>query len=99
MKCVVLLSRCLVVFLMLVTCILGVAWRQNTLGVITTTKDATLAVPTGLVKRVGDRSVILHWDLLVGSHLAGYHVYRAPSATGLLEPSRGLQRANHFVDF
>ena len=34
-----------------------------------TPKDAALVVPTGLVKRVGDRSVILHWDPLVDSHL------------------------------
>src|ERR1043166_7179416 len=99
MKCVMLLSRCLVLFLMLLTCILGVAWRQGTLGIITTTKDAALAVPTGLVKRVGDRSIVLHWAPVVDSHLAGYHVYRAPSATGPLAQLRGILPTNHFVDF
>src|SRR5215831_10396224 len=99
MKCVVLLSRCLVLFLMLVTCILGVAWRQDTLGVITPTKDTALAVPTGLVTRVGDRSVMLHWEPVVDTHFAGYRVYRVPSLTGLLEHPRGLLLANHFVDF
>ncbi len=58
-----------------------------------------MAVPTGLVKRVGDRSVILHWDPVVDAHLAGYHVYRVPSLTGLLEQPRGLLVTNHFVDF
>src|SRR5215813_13347338 len=99
MKCVMLLSRCLVLFLMLLTCILGVAWRQNTLGVTMTTKDAALAVPTSLVKRIGDRSVMLHWDPVVDSRLAGYRVYRVPSLTGLLEQPRGLLLTNHFVDF
>jgi hypothetical protein len=94
-----LLIRCLVLFLMLLICIVGVAWRQDTLGVITTTQDAVLAVPTGLVKRVSDRSVIVHWDPVVDSHLAGYHVYRVPSLTGLLEQPRGLLLTNHFVDF
>src|ERR1043166_7973655 len=99
MKCVALLNRCLVLCLMLLTCFVGVAWRQNTLGVITTTKNAAMPVPTGLVKRVGDRSVILHWEPVVDSHLAGYHVYRVPSLTGLLEQPRGLLLANYFVDF
>src|SRR5215510_870833 len=99
MKCVMLLSRCLVLCLMLLTCTLGVAWRQGTLGIIMTTKDATLAVPTGLVKRVGDRSIVLHWDPIVDSHLAGYHVYRAPSATGPLAQPRGILPTNHFLDF
>jgi hypothetical protein len=99
MKCVMVLSRCLVLFLMLLTCTLGVAWRQGTLGIVTTTKDAALAVPTGLVKRVGDRSIVLHWDPIVDSHLAGYHVYRAPSATGPLAQSRAMLSTNHFVDF
>ncbi len=56
-------------------------------------------MPTGLVKRVGDRSVILHWDPIVDAHLAGYRVYRVPSLTGLLEQPRGLLLTNHFVDF
>jgi hypothetical protein len=78
---------------------LRVAWRPNTLSIITTTQNAVLAVPTGLVRRVGDRSVILHWDPIVDAHLAGYRVYRVPSLTGLLEQPRGLLLTNHFVDF
>src|SRR5262244_637016 len=88
MKCVVLLSRCLGLFLMLLACILGVAWRQDTLGVSTKTGNAAIAVPTGLVKRVGDRSVILHWDPVVDSRLAGYHVYRVSSEAGPSEQYR-----------
>jgi hypothetical protein len=84
---------------MLLPCILGVAWRQDTLDVLTKTHDAALAVPTGLVKRVGDRSVTLHWAPIVDSHLAGYHVYRVSAATGLLEQPRSLLLTNHFVDF
>jgi len=84
---------------MLLTCILGVAWRQGTLGIITTTKGAALAVPTGLVQRVGDRSIVLHWDPVVDSDLAGYHVYRVPSATEPLAQPRGILPTNHFVDF
>jgi hypothetical protein len=99
MKCATLLIRCLVLLLMLLPCILGVAWRQDTLDVLTKTHDAALAVPTGLVKRVGDRSVTLHWAPIVDSHLAGYHVYRVSAATGLLEQPRSLLLTNHFVDF
>jgi hypothetical protein len=66
---------------------------------MTKTADAALATPTGLVKRVGDRSVILHWDPIVDSRVAGYHVYRVPSGSGLLEHSRDLLLTNHFVDF
>ena len=87
------------VLFMLLTCILGVAWRQGTLGIVMTTKDTALAMPTGLVKRVGDRSIVLHWDPVVDSHLAGYHVYRVPSAPGPLAQLRGLLPTNHFVDF
>ena len=53
----------------------------------------------GLVKRVGDRSVILHWDPVVASGLVGYHVYRAPSATEPFEPYSVTLPTNHFVDF
>jgi hypothetical protein len=69
------------------------------LDVLTKTQDAPLAAPTGLVKRVGDRSVILHWAPIVDSHMAGYHVYRTSSATGLVKQPRGLLLTNHFVDF
>ena len=62
-------------------------------------EDAALAVPTRLVTRVGDRSVMLHWDPVVDAHLAGYRVYRVPSLTGFLEHPGGLLLANHFVDF
>jgi hypothetical protein len=53
----------------------------------------------GLVKRVGDRSVILHWDPIVDAGLAGYHVYRGPSATGPFKQHSATLPGNHFVDF
>jgi hypothetical protein len=68
------------------------------LGVITTTEATALAAPMGLVKRVGDRSIILHWDPIVGSSLAGYHVYREPSAPRLVERSNSLLLTHHSVD-
>ena len=98
-KWVMLSRRYAVVCCMLVICLGGGVWRHHTLRVMTTAKDATLAVPTGLVQRVGDRSVMLHWEPVGDAHLAGYRVYRVPSLTGLLEHPRGLLRANHFVDF
>jgi hypothetical protein len=58
-----------------------------------------MPTPTGLVARSGDRSVILHWNPIVDSRLAGYHVYRLPAATGLSEPTRGRLLTPHFVDF
>jgi hypothetical protein len=58
-----------------------------------------MAVPTGLVKRVGDRSVILHWDPVVDSGLVGYHVYRISSETGPSEQHCVTSPTNHFVDF
>jgi len=53
----------------------------------------------GLVERVGDRSVVLHWDPVVGSGLAGYRVYRAASAKEPFEPHSVTLPTNHFVDF
>ena len=99
MKCVMLWIRCSVVFLLLLTCIVGVGWRQSTLGGITNPETAAVPVLTGLVQRVGDRSVMLHWDPIVDSRLAGYHVYRVPSAPRLVERSSRLLLTNHFVDF
>ncbi len=58
-----------------------------------------MAAPTGLVQRVGDRSVILHWDPVAASSVAGYHVYRAPSATAPFERRSGTLPTSHFVDF
>jgi hypothetical protein len=93
------LARCLALPLVLFALIGGAAWGQDTAGVITKTEDASMAVPTGLVKRVGDRSVILHWDPVVDSGLVGYHVYRKSSATSPFEQHRVTLPTNHFVDF
>jgi hypothetical protein len=75
------------------------AWGQDTVGGITPTEKAVLGVPQGLVPRVGDRSVILHWDAIVDAGLAGYRVYRAPAATESFEPQSAILHTNHFVDF
>ena len=59
-----------------------------------------MVVPMGLVQRIGDRSVIHHWDPIVDSRLAGYHVYRVPSTAGLVEEQQKVTLpTNHFVDF
>jgi hypothetical protein len=100
LKRMVRLTRCLVLSLLLWTFTVGAAWGQDTAGIVTKTEDAAMVVPRGLVQRVGDRSIILHWDPIVDSHLAGYHIYRVPSATGLVEEQQRVTlRTNHFVDF
>ena len=63
----------------------GTAWGQATTGATTNIEDAAMAVPTGLVQRIGDRSVILHWDTVDDSDVSGYQVYRAPSPTAPLK--------------
>jgi hypothetical protein len=72
---------------------------QQHMALATPSQDAVLAAPTGLVQRVGDRSVILHWDAIADARLAGYHVYRAPSALGPFTRQGGISPTNHFVDF
>jgi len=41
-----------------------------------------IAAPTGLVSRVGDRSIVLHWNKNGEANLAGYRVYRALASGG-----------------
>lgn len=38
--------------------------------------------PSGLVSRLGDQTVVLHWDKNIDADLAGYRVYRAAASTG-----------------
>jgi hypothetical protein len=99
LKRIVWLTRCLALSLVLFAFAVGAAWGQDTAGVITKTEDAEMVVPTGLVKRVGDRSIILHWDPIVDSRLAGYHVYRVSSEAGPSEQYRVTLPTNYFVDF
>jgi hypothetical protein len=94
-KWVMLSRRYAVVCCMLVICLGGGAWRHHTLRVMTTAKDATLAVPTGLVQRVGDRSVMLHWEPVGDAHLAGYRVYRVPSLELFLNRKEPSSTAQH----
>ncbi len=60
---------------------------QHTLWVddirFVTKPDTTLPpAPTGVVIRSGDRSIVLHWDWLTASSVAGYHLYRSTTRTG-----------------
>jgi hypothetical protein len=99
LKHIVWLTRCLALTFMLFTCTVGAAWGQDATGTLTKPQDAAMAVPTDVVRRVGDRSVILHWAPVLESGLAGYRVYRAPSATEPFEPHSVILPTNHFVDF
>src|SRR5215475_13891156 len=93
------LTCCLALTFMLFALTVAAAWGQDPAGTITKTQDAAMAVPMGLVTRVGDRSVILHWDPVVDSGLAGYRVYRAPSAAKPFERHSVILPTNHFIDF
>src|SRR5919108_4817935 len=93
------LTRCWALSCVLLACTVGAAWGQNTAGAMTQTQGAAMAVPMGLVERVGDQSVILHWDPVVASGLVGYHVYRAASPTEPFERHSLTLPTNHFVDF
>jgi hypothetical protein len=44
----------------------------------------TLALqpPTGLISRIGDQSLVLHWEPVRESNLAGYRVYRSLASGG-----------------
>jgi hypothetical protein len=98
LKHIVGLTRGLALSLALFAFTVGAAWGQDTAGITMKPKDASMVAPIGLVKRVGDRSVILHWDPVVDSSLVGYHVYRAPSATGPSERHSVTLPTTHFVD-
>src|SRR5712691_4156310 len=98
LKRIVWLTRCLVSSFLLFTFTVGAAWGQDISDVITKTEDTAMVAPMGLVQRVGDRSVILHWAPIVSSHLAGYHVYRVPSTIGLVEEQHSVTLpTNNFV--
>jgi hypothetical protein len=43
---------------------------------------AAINTPTNLVSRLGDLSIVLHWDQSTDRTLAGYNVYRSASSTG-----------------
>jgi hypothetical protein len=99
LKRILWLTQCLALSLALFPFTVGVAWGQKAPGVITKAEDAAMVAPTALVQRAGDRSIILHWDPVLDSDLAGYHIYRAPSATGPFEQHSATLPTNHFVDF
>ena len=99
LKCIVWLTRCLALSLVLFVFVAGTAWGQDPVGILTETDDAAMVVPMGLVQRAGDRSVVLHWDPVAASGLAGYRVYRAASASEPFERHSETLPTNHFVDF
>ena len=62
--------------------------------------SGALEAPRGLVSRVGDRSVVLHWDRSEDPAVNGYNVYRADSATSTftLLNSSGLVTGPGYCD-
>ena len=63
-------------------------------------EPSALTAPAGLVSRSGDRNVILRWAPSAESQVAGYRVYRGPTADGpftLLNPR--LLKQPSYVDF
>src|ERR1700749_489605 len=43
---------------------------------------AGISTPTNLVSRLGDGSIVIHWDQSTDPTLAGYNVYRAGAVAG-----------------
>ena len=58
-----------------------------------------IPIPTGLVVRSGDLSVVLHWDAVVDPTLAGYRLYRASAVEGpFRQQHSGLLTTPGFCD-
>ena len=55
---------------------------QIILAVVLVHTASAINTPTNLVARLGDGSIILHWDQITDPTLAGYDVYRASSSSG-----------------
>jgi hypothetical protein len=68
----------------LVDTITRTMWFDNVriVGELSIADTALPASPQSPVTRVGDRSVVLHWNANTEKNLLGYYVYRARSATG-----------------
>src|SRR6185503_12224354 len=62
--------------------------------------DLAVAIeaPTGVVTRVGDQSVVLHWDKNTEANLAGYKVYRSSSSGGQFVLQGSLLTSPGFAD-
>jgi hypothetical protein len=54
--------------------------------------------PSGLVKRTGDLSVVLHWDKNSDANLAGYRVYRSLNSGGPFVAQGGMLTSPGFCD-
>src|SRR5690606_17259100 len=90
-------THCLASFFVLFVLIAGAAWGQEPTGAVSETVEAAMAGPLGLMSHVGDRSVILRWDAIEDSSLAGYRVYRASSAIGPFAQHSATLSTPYFV--
>jgi hypothetical protein len=57
-----------------------------------------ISTPTGFVNRIGDQSIVLHWDKLADPTLSGYRVYRALSSGGPFTQIGGLLTVPGYCD-
>ena len=91
---------CLKFSIIFVMVIASVAYGQSALTPNTIQAEVVEDIaPIEVVKRIGDRSIILHWTPVSHASLAGYHVFRAASATDVFEQrTSSLLIDNHFVD-
>jgi hypothetical protein len=55
---------------------------QIFLLVVAAQSAPAIQAPTGIVSLAGSNSVVLHWDRITNSNLAGYRVYRSTSGPG-----------------
>lgn len=81
--------------------ILHTMWIDNILIVsksnVPDTTDAP--VPLNVVKRSGDKSTVLHWDLILDHVISGYNVYRGTSASGPFSKiNTGIVQLPSFAD-
>jgi len=61
---------------------------------------AAINTPTNLVSRLGDLSIVLHWDQSTDLALAGYNVYRSTNSAGpFAVQNTGLLTSAGFCDF
>jgi len=57
-----------------------------------------IQVPTALVSRTGDQSIVLHWDRNTEANLAGYRVYRSITNGPFVLQNTSLLTAPGFCD-
>jgi hypothetical protein len=57
-------------------------WGVLFLLVADSSRSLAIQTPAGVVRLTGDQSVVLHWDPVLDSSLAGYRVYRSTTGPG-----------------